>query len=304
MLPTKDNPIFYESKGQADIQNILKQIDPLVLMQKISKFRKLNISHMSGEEIRQAILEVLCWNGMFSCYTNLRTYPSGTKFFRVKRLKGTVLPNERFGVYQDYWETDAKYLTKYGRLNKPGESLLYVSPDLYCSINEVHIQDEEPFVAIQYTAKTDIKVNMIGGEIDYKHLGVYDDRVKLVHEIYNGFLRDEFSRDVGKGTEYLYKVSEMIAKDYFDLPPRVVQDAWAYSSVQDKAKYNVCFRPDIAHDLLELNGAMLCKTDKTTRIKVLCVAVGSDEKGKILFYPIGSEQQKQFFPEITSASVI
>lgn len=105
MIPTLDNPKFYELKKQANIQNMLSQIDPLVLMQKIAKFRKLNISKMSCAEIDQAILEVLCWNGVFSCYTNIRKYPAGTKFFRVKRLKGTKIPNERFATYQDYWET-------------------------------------------------------------------------------------------------------------------------------------------------------------------------------------------------------
>ena len=302
MIPTLDNPMFYGLKEPVDIQGVLKQVDPLVLMQKITKFRKLNIAHMSNEEINKAILDVLCWNGVFSCYTNMKMYPAKTKFFRVKRLKEMTIPNERFSLYQDYWETNPQYLTTYGRLNKPGESLLYVSPDLYCSISEVHIQDGQPFVAIQYTAKSDIKVNMIGGEIDYERLGVQDEKVKLVHEIYNSFLRDKFSRDVGKGTEYLYKVSEIIAKSYFDLPPRVIQDAWAYSSVQDKTKYNVCFRPDIAHELLDLNGAMLCKVNHSMGIQVLCVAVGADENNNILFYPVGSEQQKQVFPEITQTT--
>ena len=301
MIPTLDNPMFYELKEQVDIQNILRKIDPLVLMQRITNFRKLNISHMNKEEINQALLEVLCWNGIFSCYINMKMYPAGTKFFRVKKLKGTTIPNERFCMYQDYWETDPKYLTTYGRLNKPGESLLYVSPDLFCSIGEVHIQEDVPFVAIQYTAKSDVKVNMIGGEIDYEQLGVQDEKVKLIHEIYNSFLRDEFSRDVGKGTEYLYKVSETIAKNYFDLPPREMQDAWAYSSVQDKTKYNVCFRPEIAHELLELNGAMLCKVNYSMGIQVLCVAVGADDNNNILFYRVGSEQQKQVFPEITKS---
>ena len=40
MIPTLDNPMFYELKEQADIQSILRQIDPLVLMQKITNFRK------------------------------------------------------------------------------------------------------------------------------------------------------------------------------------------------------------------------------------------------------------------------
>ena len=37
-------------------------------------------------------------------------------------------------------------------------------------------------------------------------------------------------------------------------------------------------------------------------IQVLCVAVGADENNNILFYPVGSEQQKQVFPEITQTT--
>ena len=300
MYPTMDNPMVYDLDGTADIQNILKQIDPLVLMKKIAEFRRLNISGMSSAEIDKAILDVLCWNGMFCCYTNIKSYPAGTKFFRVKRFKGSKVPDERFKEYQDFWETDPKHLKDYGRLNKPGESLLYVTPDLHCAIDECRIKEDEFFAAILYTAKTDIKVNMIGGEFDYPQMGIVDEKVKLIHEIYNGFLRDEFSRDVGKGTEFLYRTSEAIAKSYFDLPPRVVQDAWAYASIQDKKKYNVCFRPDIAHEVLELNGAMICRVNEAKEVKVYCVAVGVDENNNILFYPVGSEPQKRVFPEITT----
>lgn len=298
MNPTKENPLMYEMQQQADIQEVLKRVDPVVLLEKISRFRKLNIRCMSDLEINQAILDVLCWDGYFACYTNIKQYPIGTKFFRVKRLKGTKIPDSRFGIYDDYWETKPKYLKEYGRLNKPGETLLYVCPDLRCAIKEVHIEEGEFFAAIRYTAKSDVKVNMIGGEFEYKQMGIIDEKVQLVHEIYNSFLRDEFSRDVGKGTEYLYRVSERIAKDYFDLPPRIVQDAWAYSSVQDKTKYNVCFRPDVAHNILELDGAMICKVDSDMNIQVCCVAIGADAEGNILFYPIGSDRQKEVFPEI------
>lgn len=298
MIPSKENPLMYELPQEADIQEILKKIDPLVLMNRITAFRRLNIPQMSDEEINKAISEVLCWNGVFCCYTNIRTYPAGTKFFRVKKMVGTRIPNERFREYQDYWETNPQFLKEYGRLNKPSESLLYVSPDLNCSVDEVHVSENDYFVAIQYTAKADVKVNVIGGEFDYNQMEIYDEKVKLIHEIYNGFLRDEFSREVGKGTEYLYRVSEKIAKDYYDLPPRVVQDAWAYVSVQDKKKYNVCFRPELAHELLEVNGAMICKRNNDRKIQVFCITDGSDVNSKIMFYPMGSDIQKKIFPEL------
>lgn len=299
-MPNIEQLTFYNlGKQKTDLQSILKKMDPLVLQNKISKFRKENISRMSDEEINRAILDVLCWNGIFSYYTNIKTYPSGTKFYRVKKLSDSQIPNSRFSHAHDYWETNPQFLKEYGRLNKPKESLLYTSPDLFCSIQEVHIKDSDYFAAIQYTAKYPVKVNIIGGDYDYNQLGVTDEKAILIHEMLNGFLRDEFSRDVGKGTEFLYRVSERIAKDYFDLPPRIVQDAWAYSSVQDKRKYNVCFRPEIAHEILELNGAMICKSDTEKSLKVFCVAIGSTNEGKINFYPLGSDIQKQVFPDIT-----
>lgn len=90
--------------------------------------------------------------------------------------------------------------------------------------------------------------------------------------MFNDFLRDEFNRDV--------------------------QDAWAYSSIQDKEKYNVCFRPEIAHDLLKLEGTLICKKEKADEISVHCIAIGSKTENKVYFYPLGSEQQKSIFPEI------
>ena len=281
-----------------DVQDVLKNIDPLVLMGRINHFRKLNISKMNDQEIFQAILDVLCVNGYFCCYSNVRVYPTGTQFFRVKRFKGHVIPDSRFKLFGDYWETDPKYLTAYGRLNKPHESLLYTAPDLFCAVDEVKIQENEYFAAIRYTAQAPVKVNMIGGEIDYELNGATDKQAILIHEMYNSFLRDEFSRDVGKGTEYLYKTSEIIAKSFFDLPPRAVQDAWAYSSVQNKEKFNVCFRPEIAHEILKLDGAMICRKNKEKQVEVVCVAVGANNEGEIQFYPLGSEQHLTVFPEV------
>lgn len=129
-------------------------------------------------------------------------------------------------------------------------------------MKEVYIKEGDYYALIKYNAIEPIKVNVIGGKYDYKAIGLTDNKAILNHEIINDFLRDEFSRDVGTGTEYLYKISEIIAKHYFDLPPRDDQNAWAYCSIQDKEKLNVCFRPDIAHEILKLEGALICKKEK------------------------------------------
>jgi len=122
-----------------------------------------------------------------------------------------------------------------------------------------------------------------------------------VHEIYNNFLQDEFSRDVGEGTEYLYRISELIAKSYFDLPPRDAQDAWAYRSVQDKSKYNLCFRPEIAHALLEVHGALICKKDSSDFLRPVCIAI-CENGNDLSYYEMNPLIQKAVFPELIKYS--
>jgi len=202
----------------------------------------------------------------------------------------------------DLWEPPTNCVKQIGRLNKVGETLLYTAPqNPNVAIKETHIQKNDWYALIKYTAVKDIKVNTIGGVYDYRAMGFVDEKAIMVHELYNSFLRDEFSRDVGNGTEYLYRISERIAKDYFDLPPEI-QDAWCYSSVQDKNKYNVCFRPEKAHELLKLNGAMICRKDDNEDIRPRCIAVSMN--GKLEFYKLGTDVQKKEFPEIITGKSV
>lgn len=277
----------------------LKSINPLELMNKIRKFRKLDIKNMSYEDIAKAISQVIQFNGRFIYTTNIQQYPKNTKFFRVRELKGSKIPNENLLIESDFWNAPKKFITKYGRLNKPGESLLYTSPqNPKVAIREVKLENNEFYSIIVYEAIDDIKVNCIGVEYNYKKLGINDKKAILINDMINDFLRDEFSRDVGVGTEYLYKISEIISKWYFDLPPKDVQDAWVYPSIKDKASYNVCFRPNIAKELLELKGALICKNDDTDNINVKCISHGFDANGYANFYELGSPVQKEIFPEI------
>lgn len=64
----------------------------------------------------------------------------------------------------------------------------------------------------------------------------------------------------------------------------------------------MCFRPDIAHEALELIGAMICKLDDDKKIKSYCVAVGSDENNNIQFYHLGSTKQIEAFPELVKTN--
>ena len=119
--------------------------------------------------------------------------------------------------------------------------------------------------------------------------------------IYTNFLHDEFTRDVGEGTKYLYRTSERIAKDYFDSPPGDVQDAWCYPSIASKNHVNVCFRPECAKSLLTLVGVQICQVKKEKdnyQIQCKIIASGFDEKKQFKYYPINSPICQNIFPEI------
>lgn len=280
-------------------KNFLKNIDPLELVNKIKKFRQLNLKDMNDIDIKNEIASVLTFNGKFVYVTNCAVYPKGTKLFRIRILDGSMIPNKNLSCERDFWNPPSECITKYGRLNKPRESLLYTVPiNPLVALQEVKLKHNDFFAVIVYEAKEEVKVNCIGSTYDYKKLGIFDKNIILVNELLNDFLRDEFSRDVGIGTEYLYRISEIIAKDYFDLPPRDVQDAWAYPSVKSKDNYNVCFRPNIARELLELHGTMIAKNDSGKMIHVKCISHGFNEAGIAKFYELGTDIQKEIFPEI------
>lgn len=279
----------------------LEKINPLDLMEKISKFRRLNIEMMTPKEIIKEIYDVLTFEDRFIYFTNMSIYPQETLFFRARKLDSSEFPNAELMYESHFWNAPVEHIKTYGRLNKPGESLLYTTPIIpEITLKEIKIPDNSYYALMVYEATDDIKVNLIGQQYDYEMLGIQSEKIKLINNIFNDFLKDEFSRDVGEGTEYLYIVSELISKNFFDLPPRDIQDAWAYPSLKDKERYNVCFRPEIAKEVLKLKGTLICeKLPQSYKIHVKCIQSGFDSFGKAQFYLLGSEEQRKVFPEIT-----
>lgn len=282
----------------SDLLNHFNKIDIFELDQKIRDFKNIDIRNLTDEEIHNAIYDVLTHENQFYYIPQIRIYPQKTNFYRVRPLKETHIPNEYLHVESDFWNPPNECVRKQGRLNKPYESLLYTATDPVVAKLEAKINKDDFYSVIIYEAKDDIKVNCIGAPYNYSELGIDDRHIMLINNRLNDFLKDEFSREVGIGTEYLYKVSEMIAKDFFDLPPRDIQDAWAYSSLFSKSKYNVCFRPEIAKEKLHLRGALIAKNNDIDAVEVICVAHGYDESGKVLLHNLGTKIQKEIFPEI------
>lgn len=298
-----------EDSLKAYLQNLRSEFLPYVdareLHRRISAFRKLNFRVMSEAEVFEAIGDVIMFDTPRGpmCVLQPRSsqYPAGTMFYRVRVIpkEDHVTPLRSMSTVGDCWEPPGE-IVKMGRLNKEHEPLLYTSPiDPLVAIGELKIPDGERFSLIVYEAVEDVNVTVIGGDVDTEGLDE-DDALKV--EMIHGFLSDEFTREVGQGTEHLYRLSEIIAKAYFDLPPEM-QDAWCYPSIVDKSRFNVAFRPS-TRAKLRLVGVQIGEVQRAENgeagMRVVLVAAEIEGCNDLAYFHIGSPEQRELFPWITT----
>lgn len=247
----------------SNLKFFLNHVNIFELQNKISHFRDLDFQKISNQELQSEILKVISFNTPQGAHCVLKPmvteYPEGTLFYRVRTLQedNQEPPFKAMSTVADCWEPPES-ITQAGRLNKANEPLLYTAPDPLVAMEEMKILDNQLFSLIVYEAINPIKAAVIGERPDTEGLN----EVEIIKAMMiSDFLKHEFTRDVGYGTEYLYRISEIIAKDYFDFPQEF-QDAWCYPSVAKKGDYNVCF-----------------KKENRSSLKLLGVHIGSIARG-------------------------
>jgi hypothetical protein len=283
------------------IKEFLYNVDPTELHEKICSFRLLDFKKLSYQDVQSQILKVITFNtpsGSRSVLTpSMSSYPTGTKFYRVRPLAedDRKLPLRDMGLISDCWEPPNS-IVKAGRLNKAKEALLYTAP-MYPSIavEELKIPDNQLFSLIVYEAIEPINVTSIG--LPYNGPTLSKENL-LKHRMIQDFLHHEFARDVGEGTEYLYKISESIVKDYFDLPPEL-HDAWCYPSVAKKGGCNDCFR-STSRDKIKLHGVQIASVSRSESDYLFQVKIIAKDSGNginLSYHEMGSLEQQDLFPE-------
>lgn len=243
-------------------RNFLSGIDIDTIEMKISEFRKENFEHMSPKDISEKIDAILQNNRelKISLLRESKIYEKGTLFYRVRDLPKSkhvcITPLPEIKDENDLWNPLISECKKAGRLNKKGESLLYLTPNDRCiAVEEKKIEDDDNFVLIVYEAVEDINITPIGLNPALEGL-TEDECCKL--SIINLFLKDEFTRDVETNSEYLYAITEIITKRYFTLPNDEL-DGWDYPSVVDHVSKNACLYPDkVRNKKLVFKHFLLC----------------------------------------------
>jgi len=274
--------------GLNDAMNAhLSKVKVRELIAKIRDFRAKPIRTMSDHDIFSAIHDVLLVDNEFYLPVLRQVFPEGSQFFRARVLTGSMTPFRELINEGSFWSAPENLITKPGRLNAVRESLLYTTyGNMSVPLLEIKAEPNTYCAMMVYEAVADVKATVIGG--DYGGVNIASENARAVLEIYANFLYDEFTRDVGLGTEYLYKTSEIIAKTFFD-QPRTEQDAWQYPSLYDKSVVNICFRPAVARELLILKGTFICKVNENHTPNIAAVIRRSDEHGNPI-YELKSEE--------------
>ena len=90
---------------------------------------------------------------------------------------------------------------------------------------------------------------------------LYDESSMISYQILREFIRSEFLKPVGKGTEYLHRISGAICRVWFGSGEF---DGWLYPSVHTPAKNNIALKPESAHRKLEIEQVHIIKFIKKT----------------------------------------
>ncbi len=273
-------------------------LTPLKLQRNIRDFRRLNHRYLSESDLVSRIFEVFCTGPFpqnFSFPTYEYSFQSGTKFFRVRAIPDDdhIAPLRCLSNLSDAWEPPANAV-KMGRLNRPRIPVLYTCVnDPILAFREAKVSSKL-FSLIVYRAKTEIVVSAIGA--DHLHESDSDEDAAMLEAFYD-FLELEFTRDVGVGSEYLYRTSLIIAESFFSLPRT---QAWEYRSAVDREKFNCAFLPGQGKQCLELVGVQVClSADALDGMLHSKAVVDFDSVTcQARYHAIGSDRQKELFPEI------
>lgn len=277
-------------------------LDPEEFQRRATDFAALDLTCCSVSTLRNELMHVLTPPGRsgFTLVPQVRTVPAGTCFWRGRVLPTDdhVLPLRTIRRTADVWESPTN-LAQQMRLNKQGEPLLYTTLDHPHAVPaEVRLPTGSNLALILYQASQELHLNCIGLPANWDGLDPEQaGAAALVHE----FLAKQFLRRVSDhGHEYY--LSELVAKDLFDLPEEC-QDGWSYPSVAQAGAVNVAFRPSVAHSKLELTGVALRRVrsdaDSVT-FEGLAFSDGAPTDD-FAWHTWGSDVQRRCFPQFAQS---
>jgi len=259
-----------ERKYKKPIQNLsLKQIQDI-----IEEIRRLDLKVVDIDVIKEKL------KPLFVGYT-LRApiYEPGLKLYR-----GRVC-NEKLNNIKDLTYPPAKLITKYQRVNRPGQSVFYCCASQRVPFFECFVKTGDKFILSQWKTVSRLLVNNIG-YLNDNIMGLQPkslDELKEANILIRNFIDEEFTKNVDKGEEYLYKISIALAEKHFSDD---IFNGLLYPSIAIKARSdNLALKPHYVDKNLMIERVefiqIISVKDFEYKIKVLDLATSFGKDGKI-----------------------
>jgi len=211
----------------------------------IEEWRQFDLRKATNDEVDRSLDRLIKRIGQ-QLLVKVTKKPS--KLWRIRKFK-KLLREEK-----EFWEPPSKD-AKAGRCNAAESPVLYVSEQLRTPFEECSIKPEDVVYLIKYKAKRSLKLcNVVGQRKLDKDL--LDENSQVSYEILREFIRSEFMKPVGKGTEYLYKLSAAVCRTLANIESA---DGWIYPSVAFPAELNIALKGTIARKVMAISDVRIVK---------------------------------------------
>jgi hypothetical protein len=221
--------------------------EPKRIMELIEQWRHLNFKECSHEEINEKLKELIDSFKVISV-SGYRTKP-----YRLWRIRPCSDLKTEIG---EFWEPP-KEKTRLGRCNIEEEPVLYVSENAVTPFEEIKIKPFDTFYLIEYSAKEYFYfANIVSEDLVPRNVDatgsppLYEGDQLVSYQILRDFIRTEFLKPVGQGTEFLHRIASSICKTWFGDDQ---YDGWRYPSIHMIKNKNIAIKPEKAHEKLEIS---------------------------------------------------
>ncbi|WP_404787343.1 hypothetical protein [Altericista sp. CCNU0014] len=219
---------------------------PSRIMEIIEEWRHLDFKQSSHEDVDEKLKELID-SFKVILVSGYRSTPQ--KLWRIRpcnNLKTNI---------SEFWEPP-KRKTPLGRCNIEEEPVLYVSENSVTPFEEIKIKPFDTFYLIQYSAREECYfANIVPESLEPREVDtpgsppLYEGDELVSYQILRDFIRTEFLKPVGEGTQFLHRISSSICRTWFGDDK---YDGWRYPSVHLLNNKNIAIKPEKAHKKLEI----------------------------------------------------
>ncbi|MFC6290686.1 hypothetical protein [Levilactobacillus angrenensis] len=203
------------------------------------------IDSLSVDELKNILPPQLILN------SRVGTLRPGTIYYRARITDAKNYRNIGYWDASQFWEAPKEYVKHWGRLNRPHESVLYLSSDVSQTFKEIRYQVKKSrhyaVVVNSYKVTKPITATQIG----------YFGKSGSVADIYSKMISDIFSLPSEKFGENVYKLSNFLSNFYNFVPNNAA--AFFFTPVLNPQNdiLNLAINPSDAHKYFEYNGSIV-----------------------------------------------